>query len=213
MGLLALLFAVLVQSPGAAEQTLPIDPNEAGPDAVLAQAAGIEISTPVRPRDLRGLGYHPKGESLVGLNPEGKNISTNPLLGIFSGISNPQDIRYHVMNREGREGPGTGALDVGAEAGAPVYAPVTGVITAVRPDPTMQDANIIEIKPAADPNARVFVSLVQDISGNVGPDAPVTAGMTEIGAVPDIASILNPQLASYSGEPGNHVTVFAIKNS
>lgn len=213
MGVLALLFAVLVQSPGAADQTLPIDPNEAGPDTVLAKAEGIEISTPVRPADLRGLGYHPRGESLLDLEPRGKNISTNPLLGVFSGMSNPEDIRYHVMNREERTGPGTGALDVGADAGASVYAPVTGTVTAIRPDPTMQDANVVEIKPSSAPNARVFVSLVQDVNGSVGPDTMVTAGMTEIGTVPDLASVLKPQLSSYTGDSGNHVTVYAISNN
>ena len=212
MGVLALLFAALVQSPGEAGQTLPIDPDEAGPDTVLAKAGGIEISTPVRPVDLRGLGYHPRGEGFLDLRPGGKNVSPNPLLGIFSGTANPEDIKYHVMDREERTGPSTGALDVGADAGAVVYAPVTGTITAIKPDPTMQDTNIVEIKPSTDPNARVFVSLVQDVNGDVGPDTPVTAGMTEIGAVPDLASVLKPQLSSYTGDPGNHVTVFATRN-
>ena len=212
MGVLALLFAVLVQSPDAAGQTLPINSNEAGPDVALAGAGGIEVSTPVRPADLRGLGYHPGGEGLLELQPRGKNVSANPLLGLFGGVSNPEDIKYHVMDREEREGPGTGALDVGADAGATVYAPVTGTITAVRPDPTVQDTNVVEIKPSQAPNSRVFVSLVRDINGDVGPDALVTAGTTEIGSVPDLAGVLEPQLSSYTGGSGNHVTVFATGN-
>lgn len=211
LGVLALFLAVLVQSPGAAEQPLPIDPNEAGPDAVVAEADGLGISTPIRPADLTGLGYHPDGEGVLDLQPEGKNLSANPLLSMFSGASNPQDIRYYVMDREQRDGPSTGALDVGAEAGAKVYAPVTGVVTAVRPDPTMQDANIVEIKPAEAPNTRVFVSLLQDVSGNIGPDAPITAGMTELGSVADLASILKPQLAEHTNGPGNHVTVSVLE--
>ena len=210
LGVLALFLAVLVQSPGAADQPLPINPNEAGSDAVVAEAEGLGISTPIRPADLTGLGYHPEGESVVALRPEGKNLSKSPLLGIFSGASNPQDIRYHVMDREQREGPGTGALDVGAEAEAKVYAPVTGVVTAVRPDPTMQNANVVEIKPAEAPNTRVFVSLLQEVSGNIGPDAPVTAGMTELGSVADLASVMKPQLAEHANGPGNHVTVSVL---
>lgn len=213
LGVLALFLAVLVQSPSAADQPLPIDPNEAGPDAILVEADGLGISTPIRPADLTGLGYHPEGKGVLDLRPQGKNLSANPLLGMFSGTTNPQDIRYHVMDREQREGSGTGALDVGAEAGAEVYAPVTGVVTAVRPDPTMQNSNIVEIKPAEAPNTRVFVSLLQEVSGDIGPDAPVTAGMTELGSVADLASAMKPQLAEYTNGPGNHVTVFVLKVS
>ena len=211
MGFVALFLAVLVQSPGAADQPLPIDSNEAGPDVVVAEAEDLKISTPIRPADLTGLGYHPGGEGVVDLRPEGKNLSKNPLLSMFGGATNPHDIRYYVMDREQREGPGTGALDVGAETGTKVYAPVTGVVTAVRPDPTMQEANIVEIKPAEAPNTRVFVSLLQAVSADIGPDAPVTAGMTEIGSVADLAGVTKPQLAEHTNGSGNHVTVSVPK--
>lgn len=210
---LALFIAVLGQSTGAADPPLPIDPNEAGPAAVVAEADGVEISTPIRPANLTALGYHPEGESMLELKPRGKNSSANPLLSVFSGASGPEDIRYHVMDREQREGPITGSLAVGAEAGTRVYAPVTGVITAVRPDPTLQNAHIVEIKPAEGPSTRVFVSLLQDVHADVGPDAPVTAGMTELGSVADLAAVLEPQLSKYVEGPGNHVTVFALQVS
>ena len=48
---------------------MPIDPGNAAPDTVLAKAAGIDISTPIRPESLTGLGYHPEGESLVEMEP------------------------------------------------------------------------------------------------------------------------------------------------
>lgn len=211
LGVVALFVAVLVQSPGAADSPLPIDPNEAGPDVVVAEAEGLEISTPIRPADLNGLGYHPEGEEVAELKPRGKNLSLNPLLGMFSGTSNPEDIRYYVMDREQREGPITGTLDVGADANTRVYAPVTGVVTAVRPDPTMQSANVVEIKPSEAPNTRVYVSLLQNVSGDIGPDAQITAGITDLGSVADLTSILKPQLAEYTNGPGNHVTVSVLK--
>lgn len=210
---LALFLAVLVQSPGTADQPTPINPNEANPDVVVAETDTLTISTPIRPASLTGLGYHPDGESYVELQPKGKNLSANPVMRMFSGTSNPADLRYYVMDREEREGPATGALDVGAEAGTKVYAPVTGVVTAVRPDPTMQNANVIEINPAEAPNTRVFVSLLQDVSADIGPDAPITAGMTEIGTVADLASVLKPQLAEYTNDSGNHVTVYVVKTN
>lgn len=211
LAVVALFVAVLVQSPGAADSPLPINPNEAEPDVVVAETESLEISTPIRPADLNGLGYHPEGEGVVELQPRGKNLSANLLLGMFSGAPNPADIRYHVMDREQREGSITGALDVGAEAGARVYAPVTGVVTAVRPDPTMQNANVVEIKPAEAPNTRVYVSLLQDVSSDIGPDAQTVAGITDLGSVADLTSTLKPQLAEYTKGSGNHVTVSVLE--
>jgi hypothetical protein len=204
---LALVFAVLLQAPDAAEPTVPIDPGNAAPDTVLAKAAGIDISTPIRPESLTGLGYHPEGESLAEMEPRGENLSANPLVGLLSNGSTAEDIHYHVMYAAGRTGPRTGALDVGAQAGTSVYAPATGMVTAIRPDPMVQGANVVEIKPDANANVRVTVSLVQSDEANAGVTSRVTAGMTELGTVADSAKVLDPQLSSYTSDAGNHVTV------
>jgi len=208
LGVLALVLAVFAQSSsGAADSEVPIDPNAANPDAVLAEAGGIGISPPIRPTSLTGIGYHPEGETLLEMSPRGKNLSVNPLLGLFAVGSTTEKIQYHVMDRAERPGPMTGALDVGAEAGVPVYSPVSGVITSIRPDPMVEGANVVEIKPHDNTNARVSVSLVRDISPNTSVATPVTAGMTELGTVADSAAVLDPQLSSYTDDAGNHVTV------
>jgi hypothetical protein len=205
---LALIFAVLVQTPEAAERAVPIDPGNAGADTVLAKAAGdVDISTPIRPESITGLGYHPEGESLVEMVPRGENLSANPLLGLFAGGATPEKIHYYVMDAAGRSGPRTGALDVGAAAGTTVYAPVTGMVTAIRPDPMVQGANVVEIKPDTNANVRVTVSLVRSDEDSAGVTTRVTAGMTELGTVADSAEILDPQLSSYTSDAGNHVTI------
>lgn len=214
LGILALVPAAFMQSSGASERALPIDPNNAGPNAVLAEVAGVAVSSPVRPEDVTGLGYHPEGESLVEMSPRGSNLSANPLLGLFANDSSPERVQYYLMDPARRLGPHTGALDVGAEAGRPVYAPVTGTVTAIRPDPVLKEnASIVEIKPTENPNIRVSVSLVQDISSEVGPKTSVTAGITEFGSVADSAKILRPQLADHTSDTGNHVTVSASPTS
>lgn len=212
LGLLSLGLAALAQSPGAADQPRPVDAGRLGQETKIAEAEEVSIVTPIRPANLTGLGYHPGSEGWLKLDPEGYNMSANLLLRTFSGLGEPEGIRYYVMDRAERSGPSTGAVDVGAKPGTSVYAPVTGVITAVRPDPTIQEANIVEIKPSEDPDVRVLVSLVRDINGNLGPNTPVTAGATELGSVANLAAVLKPQLASYTGDSGNHVTVFAVKN-
>ena len=212
LGVLVLVFVAFAQTSRAGGESFPIDPNNAGPGAVLAEVAGVGISSPIRPEDITGLGYHPEGESLVEMSPRGKNLSGNPLLGLFANDSGPEKIQYHLMDPARRQGPQTGALDVGAEAGAAVYAPVTGTVTAIRPDPALQeDASVVEIKPIENPDVRISVSLVQDISSEVGPKSPMTAGITQLGSVADSAGVLRPQLADYVSETGNHVTVSATR--
>src|SRR5215208_5384828 len=208
LGATALVFAVFVQTKASdtAERAVPIDPNNAGPDTVLAEAAEVSISTPIRPASLSGLGYHPEGESLATMKPRGKNLSANAFLGLLSKGETPEQIHYYVMDAAGREGPQTGALDVGATTGTTVYTPVTGTVTAIRPDPMVEKANVVEIKPDANPNVRVNVSLVQS-DGDAGVNDHVTAGITKLGTVADSAEVLDPQLSSYTSDPGNHVTV------
>lgn len=213
LGVLALVLAMIAQSSsGAAENEVPIDPNAANPDAVLAEADGIQVSTPIRPTSLTAIAYHPEGDTLIELSPRGKNLSANPLVGLFAlGAETEENIQYNVMDRAERSGPMTGAMDVGAEAGSTVYSPVSGVITSIRPDPMVEGANVVEIKPKDNPNARVSVSLVRDISPDTGVATPVTAGMTELGAVADSAAVLDTQLSAYTDDAGNHVTVSAFR--
>src|SRR5215217_4391214 len=160
LGAVALVFAVFVQTKASdtAESAVPIDPNNAGPATVLAEAAGVSISTPIRPASLTALGYHPEGESLAAMKPRGENLSANVVLGLFSRGETQERIHYYIMDAAGRSGPQTGAIDVGATTGTTVYAPVAGSVTAIRPDPMVENANVIEIKPDANPDVRVSIA-------------------------------------------------------
>ncbi|MDQ3506885.1 MAG: hypothetical protein M3494_02535 [Actinomycetota bacterium] len=213
LGAAALLFALLAPTTASGDdgRTVPIDPASAAPETVLATVGGVDVSTPIRPSALTGLGYHPEGESLSEMEPRGDNLSGNPLLALIPGGSTPESIRYHVMDSAGREGAKTGALDVGAPTETNVYSPVTGSITSIRPDPAVADANIVEIQPTDNPDLRVTVSLVESDSDSAGVNTPVTAGETKLGLVADSAGVLDPQLAEYTGDAGNHVTV-AVSN-
>ena len=208
LGAVALVVAVFVQTKAAdtAARAVPIDPNNAGPATVLAEVAGVGISTPIRPVSLTGIGYHPEGETLAAMEPRGENLSANVVLGLLSRGETLERINYYVMDAAGRGGPQTGAVDVGATTGTTVYTPVTGTVTAIRPDPMVQNANVIEIKPAANPDVRVSVALVRS-DGEAGVNDDVKAGKTELGTVADSAEVLDPQLSSYTADAGNHVTI------
>jgi hypothetical protein len=70
----------------------------------------------------------------------------------------------------------------------------------------VENANVVEIKPDANPNVRINISLVRS-DGDAGVNDFVTAGITELGTVADSAEILDPQLSTYTTDAGNHVTV------
>src|ERR671938_1143227 len=163
LSILVLILAAFAQDSEVSDRGLPIDPNNAGPDVALAEVAGIYISSPIRPENLTGLGYHPEGESLVQMSPRGRNLSGNSISRLFATDSTPEKIQYYLMDPAGRPGPRTGALDVGAEARTTVYAPVTGTVVAIRPDPLLRDsADTVVIKPADNPDVFISVSLIKD---------------------------------------------------
>jgi hypothetical protein len=85
------------------------------------------------------------------------------------------------------------------------------MVTAIRPDPMVNGANVVEIKPDANANVRVTVSLVHGGEDSAGVTTRVTAGMTELGTVADSAEVLDPQLSSYASDEGNHVTISVPK--
>ena len=209
LGLLGLcvLLALLVGLDAGEGHSRPIAPAKAGPDTVLASADGTSLSTPIRPARITGLGYHPAGNSLIALDPRGRNLSTSPMVSLLSRGYDRARIGYFLMAAAGRPGPETGALDVGAKAGTAVYAPVSGVVTSVQPDPLVEGASVIEIQPEKAPDERVSVALIGRIRDGVGVDSPVRAGKTRLGTVADSSSVLKTQLSSYVRGPGDHVTI------
>ena len=81
-------------------------------------------------------------------------------------------------------------------------------MVAIRPAPLLQDnAQMVVIKPAENPEVYISVSLVEDIAHRVGPDWPVVAGKTKLRSIVDSQRFLRPQLSSYVPGDGNHVTV------
>lgn len=173
---------------------------------MLAEVSGVSVSTPVRPAEISGLGYHPDGDSLLRMKPRGNNLSASSLAGVFGGRTTER-ISYHIMSPAERSGPRTGALDVGAEAGTSAYSPVDGVVTAIKQDPSLPEASMVEIRPSGHPNLRVSITPVRNLEEGFGVESRVRAGMTRIGEVPDVTEVLKPQLSGYSSGDGNHVTV------
>ena len=216
LGILFLVLALVVSraATGTRDREMPLDLNSVGPDVILAEVAGVDITSPIRPEDLTALGYHADGEDLLGMSPRGRESSGGFLYGLFDDAATREKIHYHLMDSAGRPGPSTGALDVGAHAGSAVYAPVTGTVVAIRPDPLLRaGADVVVIKPTDNPDVWISVSLLKDMAHEVGPGSPVRAGVTELGSVVDSREFFEPQLLSYTSGDGNHVTVSASRVS
>ena len=214
LGIVFLILALLVArtATGIRDREMPLDPNGVGPDVILAEVAGVNVYSPIRPEDLTALGYHADGEDLLGMSPRGREVSGSFLQTLFEDEATPDKISYHLMDSAGRSGPSTGALDVGAQAGTAVYAPVSGTVVAIRPDSLLRaEANVVVIKPTDNPDVWISVSLLKDIAHGVGSGSPVKAGVTQLGSVADSQEVLKPQLSSYTLGDGNHVTVSASR--
>ena len=121
LGAVALVFAVFVQTKASdtAERAVPIDPNNAGPATVLAQAVRGRYLHPdpsCEPHRARvpSRGREPRRNGTAGQEPLGQRCPRPPLRG-----ETPEGIHYYVMDAAGRGGPQTGAVDVGARRGQP----------------------------------------------------------------------------------------------
>jgi hypothetical protein len=97
---------------------------------------------------------------------------------------------------------------VGAAAGTDVYAPVDGIVAAIRPYIVegRQYGSEIDIQPQNSPSLVVAVSqLAADPALTVG--SAVVSGATKLGTVVDLAAIEQQALARYTNDGGNHVNV------
>jgi hypothetical protein len=99
-------------------------------------------------------------------------------------------------------------LDVGAEAGTDVYAPVDGTVAAIS-DQVKNGRTVgsrLDIRPTAAPSLMVSVTNIHvDPSLTVG--AAVTAASSKLGTVADIAKVERQALAEYSHDTGNNVSL------
>ena len=89
-----------------------------------------------------------------------------------------------------------------------MYAPVDGIVAAIRPFIVMgkQYGSEIDIEPQSSPSLVVAVTqLTADPALTVG--GAVVSGATRLGTVVDLAHVEQEALAKYTNDGGNHVTI------
>lgn len=187
----------LPRSSLAAVQTRPMP-------EIVAQRNGVRLQLPIAQARVTAIGYSSASGALA-LKPVGHQVNEGLLSrvahGVFGGGGGAPG--WYQLG-----GGGTAALDVGAAAGTDVYAPVDGIVAAIRPFVVegTQYGSEIDIQPQNSPSVVVAVTqLVADPALTVG--SAVVSGATKLGTVVDLAVVEKQALAQYTNDGGNHATV------
>lgn len=168
------------------------------PDLTIARGEGVSVNLPVDPAAVTAAAFHPIGDpTAVALESTGA-------------------IRIQQGDRNGRAGPETAGLDIGAPAGTSVYAPVDGVVVSVADYKINGRIEGFEISIAPDVASRGVVVRMTHLDdpergGRLRVGQGVQAGETLVGRVRDFTSVGRQELSQFTSDSGNHVHIELIR--
>lgn len=213
-GLATALLVVVLSDRGEARRALPLGPAAAagasGPPSpfVVALQGPLRIQLPIAQSRVTAIAYHGGRSDALALTPLGRRANEGFLSSVFHRIfgGSHGGLRWYQLS--GGDGPSTGMLDVGAAAGADVYAPVDGTVVALTP--TIINGkpvgSRIDIQPTGSPSIVVSVSRLRPDPGlTVG--SAVESGSSRLGVLVDYSGIERQALARTTHEAGNHAAV------
>jgi hypothetical protein len=186
----------------AASTLVPAGPPS--PETIAARGA-LRLQLPVSQGRVTAIGYHDAGGGALALEPLGTRGNRGLLGRLVDRLFGRGDRRL-VWYQLG--GGATSSLDVGAAAGSDVFTPVDGTVVGIADFVLNGRARgvRIDIEPVNAPSLVVSVSRLRpDPSLTVG--SPVVAAGSRLGAVLDLASEEEQELARYTQDAGNHVAV------
>lgn len=169
------------------------------PDIVVARAEGVEVRLPVDPKRVTAAAFHPIGDPVA-----------HPLQATGA-------LDVEQAPRDGRAGPETAALDVGAPAGTTVFSPVDGVIAGVTD--YMVSGRIEGYEVTVEPSGvRGLLVRITHLDPPVVGERPnvgesVAAGVTTIGRVRDFSAVAEQELARFTADSGNHVHIELVRTA
>jgi len=209
---IVLLVAAFSSSAPPFQDSLPkgsaANPNSPPLAQIVALQGPLHIQLPISQGAVTALGYHGTSGDALPLQPVGRQANEGILTRMAHWLFGGGGTGPTYYEFGGGDGPGTGALDVGAAQGTDVYAPVDGTVVSIGKFVLngKDYGSTLEIQPAQEASAVVVVTRLRaDPSLTVG--EPVTAGTSRIGAVIDLAGVEKQTLASVTHDAGNHVTV------
>jgi hypothetical protein len=170
-------------------------------------AGSLSLKLPVAPAAVTAIGYHAAPDT-VALSPAGTQVNEGLLARLFHRIvgSRGGGINYYELS--GGTGTGNGALDIGAAPGADVYAPVDGTVIQIEPYVINGRTRGVRLDIRPDTDATVIVSMTRiAIDPTLAIGKPLQAGVTRVGSIIDLSKLEKQQLAHYTQDSGNHVTI------
>jgi hypothetical protein len=172
---------------------------------IVALHGVVRLQMPIVQAQATAIGYHSSSDNAIGLKPMGHQGNEGALQSVFHklfGGGGGHPTWYQL------DGGATSALDVGAAAGASVFAPVDGTIVGLTPYIVAghRFGVRIDIQPLSAPAFVVSMTQLRaDPSLKVG--SSVVSGATRLGSVADLASVERQALARYTNDAGNHVSI------
>jgi hypothetical protein len=171
----------------------------------FARLGDRNLLLPVAAGDATIIAYRPvSDERAVALSPIGDQANANAVVRFFRGIFSGEPlVRYYLLDGEG--GAATSSVLIGAPAGSPVTAPVSGVVTAVKQYKLYgkYDDVQIDIRPEELSGDTVSLMFISDPVVTIG--EVVSAGKTQLGKVRECPLELGTTLAAYTHDSGAHV--------
>lgn len=174
---------------------------------VFARLADNNLVLPVAAQYATIIAYQSMSdERAIDLTPIGSQVNGG-LIGrtlerLFSGRA---PIRYFILASQGRMVAQTAAVDIGAPAGTPVCAPISGQVVGVKSYQLYgkYDDVQVDIRPKGASDVMISMLFVEEPVVQIG--QTVEAGKTQIGRVRAAQGDLGARLAEYTHDSGSHV--------
>ncbi len=173
----------------------------------LASRGPVVLYVPIASDRITAIAYHKVADGgTLDLEPSGRLENA----GILDRIERQVVGAAAASPSYFVSGGSTASVDVGAEAGVEVYAPVNGTVVGISPyvlDGKAWGAQI-SIQPSADPTVVVVLTNLFPTPGlKVGQQVAATQRPTRVGTVADLSQVLTMDLSRYTSDAGNHVHI------
>lgn len=200
----------MIKGVGASERT-------GDPTPFFASYRSLYLRLPIDPEALTALAFHQasgkKALHMTSLVPDADmelaaELKAVPPLQDEADVPDTQWVGSCLrLWRSNRSGEPDTAADVGADAGTPVWSPVTGTVLEVKPYKLygQYDDYEIHIQPDGWPGVDVVLIHVADPLVAVGQH--VEGGVTQLASVRKMSDKVELQLGGYTANGGDHVHV------
>ncbi len=200
----------------ASAEARALNPRSA-PTPLFATRGAVKLRLPVSAEDVTEIGFHQASFSYA--------MHMKSLLPYADSTDAKADRSTHRDITEQEKGPGavlTGAalqlwrnrpgkpdtaVDIGADAGSVVYAPVTGTVVKVKRFDLYGKYPDVEIHIQPEDHPELDIVMIHIDGVTCVPGDRVTAGMTPIARIRDLDRRIGPQLKSYTRNGGTHAHI------